>query len=240
MRRVSPGLALAAASLSLLAAEPAAAVAFGTAPVTVDLGDGMRAHRVPGPCSGVNGVGFGVCARWSVEGFSVPSELPVGEVRMFARARGARIAMATAAGLWLSDDRGARWSRARIDEAVTPLALAFDAGSDFGAAVGPNGTVWTTQDRGSTWRVRRDRSGPALVDVAVNGRIVAFSDALGGVWVSLDEGVSVRTLSDVARGAMPVMAVHRGSIWIRLEGRRWWRVDANGAIEEVARSPWDL
>ncbi|MEZ4393789.1 MAG: hypothetical protein R3A48_22180 [Polyangiales bacterium] len=238
MRRVSPGLALAAASLSLLLAAPAGAVAFGTAPVTVELGDGMRARRVPAPCSGVNGVGFGVCGRWSVEGFNIPAELPVGDVRMFARARGGRVAMATAAGLWLSDDRGARWSRARMDSPVTPVALAFDADSDFGAAVGPNGTVWTTQDRGDTWRVRRDRSGPPLVDVVVSGRALAFSDALGGVWVSFDEGVSVRTLCDVARGRMPVMAVHRGSIWIHLEGRRWWRVDANGTLEEVARSPW--
>ena len=67
---------------------------------------------------------------------------------------------------------------------------------------------------------------------------MAFSDAMGGVWVSFDEGVSVRTLSDGARGAMPVMAVHQRTLWIRVEGRRWWRADANGTLEEAARSPW--
>lgn len=221
-----------------LASAPVGAVAYGTAPVTLDLGDGMRATRVPVPCGGVAYVGNGRCAQWSAVGFSIPGELPVGAVHMFARARGGRLAMATAVGVWLSDDRGARWSPARIDEAVRPLALAFDPRSDFGAAVGPNGTVWTTEDRGQTWRARRDRAGPPLVDVAVLGRVIAFSDALGGVWVSRDEGVSVRTLSDLARGAMPVMAVHADTLWIRLEGRRWWRVDAHGSVEEANASPW--
>lgn len=224
----------------VLVLTPAAshAVAWGSAPVTVDLGDGARAHRVPVPCGGVPTFGFARCAQWSAEGLTIPGDLPVGAVHMFARARGGRIAMATAVGLWLTDDRGARWTRARIDTPVLPLSLAFDGGSDFGAAVGPNGTLWTTHDNGATWRTRRDRSGPALVDVAVTGRTVAFSDAAGGVWVSFDEGVSVRTLGDAARGAMPVMAVHRGSIWVRVEGRRWWRADANGTLEEAARSPW--
>jgi len=199
----------------------------------------VRAHRVPVPC-GMTGVyGTGRCAAWRAEGLAIPGDLPVGSVHNFARARGGRIAMATAVGLWITDDRGGRWSRARIDEAVMPLALAFDDASDFGAAVGPNGTVWTTDDRGSTWRSRRDRVGPSLVDVVVTGRTVAFSDAVGGVWVSGDGGFSVRTLTDVARAAMPVMALYQGVIWIRVDNRRWWRADATGGVEESDRSPWN-
>lgn len=236
MRRALAGIALLAASG---AAGPAEAVAFGTAPVTLDLGDGVRVHRVPVPCGGVFYYGGGGrCAQWTTEGLRVPPDLPVGAVHMFAAARGGRIAMATAVGLYLSDDRGLRWFRARIDEPVQPLALAFDPGSDFGAAVGPNGTVWTTDDRGLTWRTRRDRAGPPLVDVIVTGRTVAFSDARGGVWVSNDGGFGVRTIADVARAAMPVMALHRGVIWIRVDARRWWRADAVGGIEESDRSPW--
>lgn len=238
MRPERAGLLGVTLLLSALIPRAAGAVAYGTAPVTVELGEGMRAHRHPVPCGGVLGVGIGRCARWSAQGLAIPGDLPVGEVHMFARARGGRVVMSTAVGVWFTDDRGAQWQRARIDTPITPFALDFDADSDFGAAVGPSGTVWTTLDRGATWRVRRDRSGPPLVDVAVTGRIMAFSDSVGGVWVSLDEGVSVRTLTDLARGAMPVMAVYRGVIWIRLEGHRWWRVDANGALEEAARSPW--
>lgn len=235
MRRALPALALFAATVVPRAV---GAVAFGTAPLTIELGDGVRAHRFPVACAASVYAVYGRCAQWRTEGLRVPQDLPVGAVHMFARARGGRIAMATAVGVWLSDDRGARWVRARIDETVFPLSLAFDASSDFGAAVGPNGTVWTTDDRGLTWRVRRDRAGPSLVDVAVSGRTVAFSDALGGVWVSDDGGFRVRTLAEAARAAMPVMAVHDGVIWIRVDGRRWWRVDATGGVEESDRSPW--
>lgn len=235
MRRARTALVLLAAMAAPVAAR---AVAFGTAPVTIELGDGVRAHRVPVPCAGTLYYGGGRCAQWRTEGLRVPADLPLGAVHMFASARGGRVAMATSVGLYVTDDRGARWLRARIDESVMPLALAFDPASDFGAAVGPNGTVWTTDDRGMTWRARRDRAGPALVDVVVAGRALAFSDAHGGVWVSDDGGFRVRTIAEVARAAMPVMAVHRGVIWIRVEGRRWWRVDATGGVEESDRSPW--
>lgn len=237
MRTLLAALTLATA---LGAGARADALAFGTAPVTVDLGGGMRAHRVPVACSPTVPYGFlgNRCASWSTDGLAVPPGLPVGAVYNFAAARGGRVAMATATGVWLTDDRGAHWSRARIEEQVVPLALAFDADSDFGAAVGPVGTVWTTDDRGLTWRTRRDRAGPPLVDVVVTGRTVAFSDAAGGVWVSADGGFGVRTLADAARGAMPVMALHRGVIWIRVDGRRWWRADARGGVEESDRSPW--
>ena len=97
--------------------------------------------------------------------------------------------------------------------------MAFDDATGFGAAVGTNGTVWSTADRGQSWRTRRD-VGDVLVDVAVLGHVVAWTSIRGLVQVSADGGTSVRTLSERARGPMPVMSTWQDQLWIRVRGAR--------------------
>lgn len=211
------------------------AVAYGTSPVTVSLGSGVWAERYPVPC-GYPLVGT-TCFAWRLEGLVAPLPFSLSYANMFAAARGGRIVAAIRQGVVFTDDRGAHWRPSRWEAAQGPLSLAFDPGSDFGAAVGANGSLWTTDDRGETWRLRRDRSGQVLVDVAVVGRTVAFSDTHGGVWVSTDGGTSVRTLAERTEGAMPTMLVHRGAIWLLLQGSVWWRADAHGNVERVEHGP---
>jgi hypothetical protein len=223
----------------LSAGAPALALGWGTTPVDIALGDGIVAHREPvlypflqpwTAYSATPGI------TWRLDGLAPPPVSP-SQIHSFARAQGERIVAAVDGGALYTDDRGAHWSRASWDGAQSPRALAFDPASDFGAAVGTNGTVWTTADRGRSWRTRRD-VGDAFVDVAVLGHVVAWTSARGLVQVSADGGTSVRTISERARGPMPVMAVYDGLLWIRIDGAQWWRVDREGSPERADRSPW--
>jgi photosystem II stability/assembly factor-like uncharacterized protein len=223
----------AALALATLPAR-AGAVAWGYAPVTVTLAPGLTATRETASCG--HPTYAPTCFAWRVAGLAAPLPSALASAHMFASARGGRVVAAHAGGVSFTDDRGAHWREARWESTYRPLSIAFDTGSDFGAAVGPNGSVWTTEDRGETWRLRRDRSGQVLVDVAVTGHTVAFSDAQGGVWISPDGGTSVRTLADRADGPMPTMAVQQGTIWVLLGGAVWWRADASGGIERVERA----
>lgn len=220
-----------------LSAAPALAVGWGTSAVDIPLGDGIVARRepmlAPNPWNGF----LARSVTWRLEGLAPPPEVATFAIHMFARGPDGRIFAAVDGGLLYTDDRGARWTHARWDGAQSPRALAFDAATGFGAAVGTNGTVWTSSDRGQTWRTRRD-VGDTLVDVTVLGHVVAWTSIRGLVQVSADGGTSVRTVSERARGPMPVMATHEAQIWIRVDGAQWWRVDREGAVERAERSPW--
>lgn len=220
----------------ILPTAPALAVGWGTAPVDVPLGDGVSVHREPAPFLAPFGLrALEPTVTWRYRGLCPP---PFGTSQIYAFAHaGDRIFAALDRGVAYTDDRGARWALASWDGAQSPRALAFDEADGFGAAVGTHGTVWTTADRGRSWRTRRD-VGDMLVDVAVLGRVVAWTSVRGLVQVSADGGTSVRTLSERARGPMPVMSTYQGHLWIRVDGARWWRVDREGAIERAVRSPW--
>ena len=221
---------------TVLFSGPVLAVGWGTSPVDIPLGDGVTAHREPTRCLTVYGYLQG-CVVWRLEGLAPP---PIGiapQVHMFARGPGARIFAAVDNGVLFTDDAGAVWSRASWDGAQSPRALAFDDATGFGAAVGTDGTVWTSVDRGQSWRTRRN-VGNTFVDVAVLGQVVAWTSIRGLVQVSADGGTSVRTLSERARGPMPVMATFHNLLWIRIDGAQWWRVDREGAVERAERSPW--
>ena len=211
-------------------------VGWGTSPVDIPLGEGASAHREPVRCFNVYAYRPG-CTMWHLTGVEAPTGPYAFQVHMYALGPAGRIFAAVDSGVLYTDDRGAHWSRASWDGAQSPRSLAFDTATGFGAAVGTFGTVWTTTDGGANWRTRRD-DGDLFVDVAVLGRVVAWTSAVGVVQVSADGGTSVRTISERSRGPLPVMVTYQGNIWIRVESGRWWRVDRDGAAERAERSPW--
>ena len=139
----------------------------------------------------------------------------------------------------LTDDRGLHWRGVRWNEWQFGTAIAFDPTSDFGVLIGNNGMLAVTEDRGESWTIRRDNVGQMLTSVAVVGRTVAFGDDGGGVWVSFDGGISVRTLAEGGNGRAATITVERGAIWILVGGSfgapEWWRADASGNLERVSQ-----
>lgn len=197
-------------------------------------------------------------ALWDPVGFSFGDQhAALVRANTFVRGPGNRIFGSVDTRLFYTDDLGAHWNRARWEGGAAPLAMAFDG--PFGAAVGDNGTVFTTEDGGLTWRSRRDASGVRNVAVAVLApRVVVWSDANGGVFASLDGGFSPRTLVEPNRAAMiaptangayygaptngmlvarpvvtaPAFRVERGAIWV--PGRAgWFRVDPRDGVMTV-------
>lgn len=229
--------------LSLLAVTPSGeAVAYGGAPTRVRLGAGVYADRVASPCPFV--LAYGVvamgCFAWMPVGFELPPPQLGARVNMLASTASGRIVAALEhGGIVYTDDRGASWLQARVEGAASPRSLAFDDRGQMGAAVGTGGAWWWTDDDGASWRLRRD-GGPVsdYVDVVVAGQSVMVSDASGGVYVSLDGGSSVRSLASRVRAAMPVMSTAEGAVWVRIEGREWWRASREGSLERRDRSPW--
>lgn len=228
--------------LAALVARPSTAgcVAFGAAPTRVNLiGSRVYVSRVASPCVFTTVLTTG-CFAWVPEGFALPPPQLGLRVNMFAAtARGRIVAALENGGIAYTDDRGAHWVQSRIEGAPSPRSIAFDDRGETGAAVGPLGQWWSTDDGGTSWRLRRE-GGPVAdyVDVAVAGSSVAVSDAHGGVYVSLDGGLSVRSLASRVRNAMPVMSTAEGAIWVRLEGAQWWRVGRDGTLERRERSPF--
>ncbi|MEZ4411208.1 MAG: hypothetical protein R3A52_32715 [Polyangiales bacterium] len=212
------------------------AVAYGSAPVEIELMPGVRVHRAPTLCLATRLAGPD-CFTWTAQGMTLPPPTLSLRVNTFAGA-GERIVAGLEGSVVYSDDRGATWSRAEIDGPQAVRAMAFDVDGRFGAAVGTNGSLWTSDDGGARWRLRRDGGGRVLVDVAVLGSLVVWSDDHGGVRISTDGGSTLRTLAERAREEMPVMVRFDGAVWIRLEGTRWFRVRGDGVPERVERSPW--
>lgn len=214
----------------------ASAVAYGSAAVELELMPGVRAQRVPVVCRFTRMVSQD-CFEWRAWGFALPPAGAAVRVNMLA-AVGRRIVAALEGSVLYTDDRGVTWQSARIDGPQTVRAIDFEPGGRFGAAVGTHGTLWTSSDAGQTWRVRRDSGNDTLVDVLVLGQTVVWSDDHGAVRVSPDGGTTVRTLTNRARDAMPVMVRFDRAVWIRLEGSRWFCVRDDGVPERVERSPW--
>lgn len=227
-------------------AASAHAVAWGTSAVSVPLGRGLAAHRAPALCPH----GLYVrptalawryrlpgCYAWTTQGFTMPPPTQYQRVNMFAAAQGGRIVAATDRGVLYTDDLGEHWAQAAWDGAQSPLSVTFDGETGFAAGTG--GTLWMSRDRGATWRVRRDGESGDLIDVVSVGTLVAYSNDRGAVRFSTDAGWTVRTVSDRAERAMPVMVAHEGALWVRTEGRRWWRAQRDGSLDEDARPSWE-
>jgi photosystem II stability/assembly factor-like uncharacterized protein len=134
-----------------------------------------------------------LCRSWEPVGFTFGGILELAHARTFARVPAtSRIVAATRflgrASLLYTDDLGATWLEARWPTHDLANAVAFDERSSYGVAVGDGGRVWSTTDRGATWRERRSGAGIVYTDVAVVGRIAVFVDSSGAVWRSRDGG----------------------------------------------------
>jgi photosystem II stability/assembly factor-like uncharacterized protein len=152
----------------------------------------------------------------------------------FAVSRSTRIVAAIPGGLLFTDDLGQRWQPIRWDYSASPHAIAFDLNTDFGVAVGENGSVWTTDDGALTWRSRRDDAGIDLIRVCVLGRIVAIGSSEGSVWISADGGTSVRLVvrgDSTTGGSIPSIAIEGHAIRIRRNLHEQWRVGSDGVVE---------
>jgi photosystem II stability/assembly factor-like uncharacterized protein len=210
----------------------ARALRYGAEPAHVAFGANASADRVARPCGRY--AGNVSCFYWHFEGLAGPPSVSLESAETVAVARRGRIVAAFISGdLALSDDRGATFRVVHLDGPQRPLSVAFDADSDFGVAVGTGGAVWTTDDRGDTWRLRRD--GPvSLVDVAVVGRTAAWITEQNGVVVSVDGGVSVRSLSEGGPGVgRASLAIEPHEIRLRLGDGSVWRADASGNVERA-------
>jgi photosystem II stability/assembly factor-like uncharacterized protein len=107
------------------------------------------------------------------------------------------------------------------------LAIAFDARSPFGVAVGEGGYVWSTADEGATWRARRSGD-ERFVEVAVVGTMTLLRAAGGPTLLARDGGFALETLATDPgatweRGDEEIV-VRAGSESIRvMRSRQVWR-----------------
>ena len=98
------------------------------------------------------------------------------------------------------------------------------SGGTTGVAVGPDGSVWSTDDEGLTWRRRRSSTGAGFRQVWVRDRTCVIEDTQGALWISRDRGFSLETLAP--RGQVD----DRGEgLVVATEGRTI-RIDARGGV----------
>lgn len=220
----------------LLALLPATA----SAQQWIELGDDAAVRRVQAPCWDQPGI---LCAWWQPEGRLSFGERPELELATtFARSRSGRIfAMISAFAprtslepapyptgsmLLYSDDLGATWSAARWpDPQLEAVALAFDPAGPNGVAVGRDGSVWSSDDEGLTWRRRRGPSGAGFRAAWVRARTCVLEDALGALWISRDGGFAIATLADPG-----ARVEERGGELIVRDDERTTRIDARGVV----------
>ncbi len=173
------GLAVGLVALSYASASSAAR--SGDDGVTIDLGGGMAATPNHSPCGGA------ICVTWTARGFWTPvTSLP--SANMYANAGNGRVVAAFRRAFAYSDDRGRTWQFSALERGAIPMALAFDLASGFGTAVGSAGSMWTSEDRGATWTLRRSGGTDNLIEVVVRNRTFAFVSARGDVSVSVRLG----------------------------------------------------
>jgi len=162
--------------------------------------------------------------------------------RAFARAAPARLYLAGARGLFMSDDNGHAWTRA--GEAVLPDAavdaLLLAAGRLYAVV---EGNIWTADASIGDWRMAATNLPAAAVQAlaadaksttrlwAVVGPQIFRSDDAGMTWTRYgralpDAGISVRGLavSDDARTL--VLATHRGVMRSHDAAETWTQVES--------------
>ncbi len=222
--------------------------------VTLTLGPGITVSRFGYYCMQLVN-----CSAWTAQGFSLVGRtdaslaasdpyayrgdgsragwIDLSRAYSFASARGGRIVAAMLRAMYYTDDLGATWHRARFESQQSALALVFDGPTDFGAAVGTSGALWTTEDRGATWRLRRDGGADNLLYLAVGpDHTIVAAGQQGSVFVTFDGGTSVRVLRE--RGpVIPTIGLHQNAVWIQLEEGIWYRA-AGGSIERFDQGPW--
>jgi hypothetical protein len=177
--------------VALCAWTPAATAQSGAS--EIDLGDGMRVHRVPRYCFG-GSVASG-CFAWEPEGFSFGEQVALPFARTFARvptngrilaalplASTLYVPLGYTARMMRSDDRGAHWLEVPWRWAESVSILVFDAGTDDGVAAGDSGYLWATSDGGLTWSEHGSATGTTYVELAMRDSVVVALDAVGNVW----------------------------------------------------------
>ena len=109
------------------------------------------------------------------------------------------------------------------------MAFAFDPGSAHGAAVGSGGSIWSTDDDGATWTLRRTDSGVVFVRVWARARTVLVMDGRGALFRSTDRGFSLEALADP--GARIEVD---GDDLLVVEPRRTRRLDTRGVLHSIS------
>ncbi len=203
------------------------ATRWGVSNVTIDLGDGLSATPV------WHSRRAGQNVTWSTVGFvgapPTRSALP----NAYAAACNGRIVAAFPAAFAFSDDRGRTWRTTELDFGPAPLSVAFEQGACFGVAVGTAGSVWTSEDGGESWRLRRSGGADNLIDVVVRGRTFAFVSSRGDLRVSLDGGSATRELLRAPDGLAATLLARPEALWVGVRGAWRWRV-FDGWIEPAA------
>lgn len=199
MIAAAPRTAITIAMALALLAPQASAQAIGSR--TIDLGGGVSVARAPMPIAGCRRG----CYPWEPSGFSFGREAqlawartwgrwPTGRITAFGPARPGRIGRTEWASFF-TDDLGATWHRASWTETWTwPSQLAMDPAGARGVAIGPSGSIWSTEDGGARWRRRRTASGVTYVAAWVRARTVVVQDDGGTLWLARDGGFALETL----------------------------------------------
>lgn len=231
-----PGRVLALAALAAIAAPEGAALAQ-SAPCEIDLGGGVGVRRATRPCYHRHAgrrAHASQCSSWSPVGFTFGDHAELEGALAFTRtARGRILALFSVGRLGIlegavtySDDLGETWHSAQWPSGGgEPAAIAFDPYSARGAAVGVGGSIWSTEDDGARWRLRRTSAAAAYVAVWVRGRSVVVQDAAGLLWHSCDGGFALESLA--GRGAR---VAADGDDLLVVEPTRVRRIDRHGTL----------
>ena len=226
--------------IAVLLLAPVAQAQVRLEPDRIELGEHAAVRRVYTWCADSVAA---TCAWWQPEGELSFGGLPdLEQAATFAHTASGRIvAMVSAFGrtaplvlgipqtvgalLLYTDDLGQTWRLARWpDSQLHAIAIAFDPAGPTGIAVGPDGSVWSSDDDGLSWRRRRSSTGAGFSRVWVRGRTCVIEDTTGALWISRDRGFSLDALAE--RGAVD----DRGPELVVTAGSRTHRIDARGVV----------
>lgn len=173
------------------------------------------------------------CPSWQPVGFEFGDRELLHFARAFARVPALDRVVATyrdvggRAGMLYSDDRGASWHESRWGWRHVANAVAFDARSRFGVAVGESGYVWNTDDGGETWTDRGSSAGVLFTDVAVVGRTFVMADSQGRIWRSRAGGFERRLITESREFSLET----EDDAIVVITPRRTFRVRRDGGLE---------
>lgn len=154
-------------------------------------------------------------------------------------------------GLWVSDDVGDSFEvHPDIpDDATVQHLVASPEVLDTGLALAVGttrspegvvlGSIWRSEDAGETWREALSVEGEELMDLSLSpdwsfsGRAVAAS-ASGGLWLSIDRGMSWAELDPIGQPLYQVAAGEGARIWAgSVSDGLWLSVDDGASFEQV-------
>jgi hypothetical protein len=155
-------------------------------------------------------------------------------------------------GLWVSDDVGDSFEvhpdlppDATVNQVVaSPEVLDTGLALAVGTTRTPEGLVvgnlWRSEDAGETWREVMSVQGRELLDVSLapdwdfSGRAVASSPD-GGLWLSIDRGVSWAALGELGQPVYQVAAGEGARLWAgSVADGLWLSQDDGASFERVA------